>query len=169
MDLPLTVNEGTCYPWRQDSSPLVGAVLLVVEVELNPVHDVLSLCGVTAPAAREIFMTVEGLDSVDAFATLSGDANVIEMAKRMASCTANAGHVILGMMQIKKIVQAFVFWVKDHHKRNLAVDPEMWTKEEEEATLEQKEAKHNFEKVDIDIIEPGKCQTKGGLANCLYE
>ena len=79
----------------------------------------------------------------------------------MASRTAAAGCVILRTMQIKKI-QALVFWVKDHHKRNLKVDPEMWTAEEVTATIQRKEAKQNFEKIDIDIIDPGKCQTDLG-------
>jgi hypothetical protein len=46
------------------------------------------------------------------------------MAKRMASRTVNAGRVILGTMQIKR-VQALVFWVKDHEKRQVAIDPGM--------------------------------------------
>ena len=40
---------------------------------------------------------------VDAFATLNGDSDVTEVAKCMAAQMANAGHVILGIMQVKKI------------------------------------------------------------------
>ena len=82
---------------------------------------------------------MEGLNSIDAFATLNVDSDVTEMAKRMAARTANAGRVILGTRQIKKI-QALVYWVKDHHKRNLDVDPHAWTEMEVMATMQRKEA-----------------------------
>jgi hypothetical protein len=100
---------------------------------------------------------------IDAFATLlNGDSNVTEMAKCMTLLTAAAGRVILGMMQIKKI-QTLVFWAKDHHMCNVDVDPEMWTAEEVAATVQKKEAnKHNLEKIDINIIDPSKCQTDVG-------
>jgi hypothetical protein len=128
----------------------------------NPVHGVLALCGVTSAVARQVFIDIEGLDTIDAFATLNGDSDVTEMAKRMASrSSVAAGRVILGTMQIKKI-QALVYWVKDHHKRNLDVDPDMWTQEEVNHAIQRKEAEHNFEKIDVDLIDPGKCQTDFG-------
>ena len=77
----------------------------------NPVHRVLEICGVSLATARDVFIEVEGLNTIEAFGALSGDADVTEMAKRMASRTANVGRVILGTMQIKRI-QALVFWVK---------------------------------------------------------
>ena len=92
----------------------------------NPVHGVNAVCGILTNASCQTLIDVEGLNSIDALATLNGDSDVTEMAKRMAARTANAGRVILGTMQIKKI-QALVYWVKDHHKRNLDVDPHAWT------------------------------------------
>lgn len=133
----------------------------MAEAPINPVHNVLALCGVTSAEAREVFITVEGLDSMDAFATLSGDTDVTEMAKRMASRAVETGRVILGTMQIKKI-QALVYWVKDHQKRNLEVNPDMWTEEAVQLAIERKEAEQNFEDVDVDLIDPGKCQTDFG-------
>jgi hypothetical protein len=82
--------------------------------------------------------------------------NVTKMAKRMVSSGAAVGCVVLRTMQIKKI-QALVYWVKDHHRRNLDVDPEMWTEEEVIGTIQCKEAKHNFEKVDVDLTVPSRC------------
>jgi hypothetical protein len=79
----------------------------------------------------------------------------------MTSRGAAVGRVILRTMQIKKI-QALVYWVKDHNRRNLDVDPEMWTEEEVLETIQHKEAKHNFEKVDVDLIDPSRCQTDAG-------
>ena len=55
-----------------------------------------------------------------------------------------------------------MYWVKDHHRRNLDVEPEMWTEEELIETIQRKEAEYKFEKVDVDLINPGRCQTDAG-------
>lgn len=65
------------------------------------------------------------------------------------------------IVMIKKI-QALVYWVKDHHKRKLEVDPDIWTEDEVNYAIEQKEAKQNFEKIGVDPIDPGRCQTDTG-------
>jgi hypothetical protein len=52
-----------------------------------------------------------------------------------------------------------VYWVKDHHKRDLDVAADMWTPDVMMATLQRKEAELNIEKVYVDFIDPGKCQT----------
>ncbi|KAI2489358.1 hypothetical protein MHU86_25231 [Fragilaria crotonensis] len=67
-------------------------------------------------------------------------------------------------MQIKRL-QALVYWVKDHDKRGLQAQPEMWTREVMLAAMARKESDHNLDKVDIDIIDPGKCQTDAGWDN----
>ena len=141
--------------------PRGGGLIEDAGVGVNPVHAALEVCGIGAAAARNVFIQVEGIDSLEAFGALSGDSDVTEMAKRMASRTVNAGRVILGTMQIKR-VQALVFWVKDHEKRQVEIDPDMWNADELRATLARKEADHNFEKIDIDIVDPGKCQTDFG-------
>lgn len=143
-------------------SDSVETMSLTDAPEVAGVHNVLTLCGVSSAVARQTFIKVEGLDTIDSFATLNGDNDVTEMAKRMASRSSVAtGRVILGTMQIKKI-QALVFWVKDHHKRNLIVNPDEWTTEEMTNTMQRKEAEHNFANIDVDLIDPGKCQTDIG-------
>jgi hypothetical protein len=77
---------------------------------------------------------------------------------------ASTGRVILGTMQIKRL-QALVYWVKDHDKHNLQAVPEMWTREVMLAAMARKETEHNLDKVDIDIVDPGKCQTDAGWDN----
>lgn len=72
--------------------------------------------------------------------------DVIKMVKRTAFRTATAGRVILGTMQIK-LIQALVYWVKDHPKRDLDVTADMWTSDVMIAILQHKEAELNFEKV----------------------
>ena len=79
----------------------------------NPVHEVLITCGITNLAHRMTFLNIEGLDSIAAFASMSGDSDITEMAKRMAlRPNVAAGRVILGTMHIKRL-QALVYWVKD--------------------------------------------------------
>jgi hypothetical protein len=54
--------------------------LLVVDIpaspELNPVQNVLALCGMNPVAGRQIFIDLEGLDTFDAFANLLDDTVV---------------------------------------------------------------------------------------------
>ena len=130
-------------------------------VAINPIHGVLQVCGVNAVASRDIFINMEGLDSIESFALLSGDTDVTEMAKRMSSRSVNGGSVILGTMHIKKI-QALVFWVKDLAKRGITPDPDDWDVDEMAKAMEMKEADLNFDKIDVDLIDPGKCQTNFG-------
>ena len=132
----------------------------------NPVHDVLVTCGISNAAHREVFMNVEGIYSIAAFASMSANPDVTEMAKRMASRpNAAAGREILGTMQIKRL-QALVYWVKDYDRRELEAGPELWTTEVMNAAMERKESEYNYGNVDVDIFNPGKeCQTDFGWDN----
>ena len=125
----------------------------------NPIHNMLITPGMMNPAHRDTFINIEGLDSVAAFASLSGDSDVTEMAKRMASRpNVAAGRVILRTMQIKRI-QALVYWVKDFDKRSMQAKSEFWTAEVMATAMEWKESEYNYGKIDVDIIDPGRCQT----------
>ena len=130
----------------------------------DPIHGVLRTCGVTAQASRMTFMNVEGIDSLAAFAMMSGDNDVTEMAKRMATRSTAAGRVILGTMKTKRI-QALVHWVMDYDKRGLVPEPDMWTNDTMMEAMERKEAEHNYGKIDVYILDPGKCQTNHGWDN----
>jgi hypothetical protein len=65
------------------------------------------------------------------------------MAKRMAAQPSTTGRVILGTMQIKTL-QVLVYWVKDHDKRGLVVQPDLWDNKAMIEAMERKEAVHNF-------------------------
>jgi hypothetical protein len=124
----------------------------------NPVHEVLTICGIATAANCATLIDIEGLDSVEAFASMNGDSNVTEMAKRMATRpNAGVGRLILGTMQIKRL-QALGYWVKDHDKHGLQAVPEMWTREVMLATMARKESDHYLDRVNINIIDPSKCQ-----------
>ncbi len=123
----------------------------------------LTISGIANAATCTTFINIEGLDSMEAFASMNADPNNMERAKPMAS-RPNTRRVILGTMQIKRL-QALVYWVKDHDKRGLQAVPEMWTQEVMFAAMARKESEHNLDKVDIDIIDPGNCQTDAGWDN----
>jgi hypothetical protein len=46
-------------------------------------------------------------------------------------------------MQIKTL-QVLVYWVKDHDKRGLVVQPDLWDNKAMIEAMERKEAVHNF-------------------------
>jgi hypothetical protein len=86
----------------------------------NPVHEELTICGIATAANRATLINIEGLDSVEDFASMNGDSDVTEMAKRMATRpNAATGRLTLGTMQIKKLQALLVYWVNDHNKRGL--------------------------------------------------
>jgi hypothetical protein len=125
------------------------------------VHHVLTVCGIGTDVEHQVFILVEGLNSLDSFGDLSGDNDVTEMAKRLAGRPVVNGHVIVGTKHIKRI-QGLVHWVKDHQKRNLVTDYLEWDAGTMQAAMDRKESQKNFENVDIDMIDPGKCNTDHG-------
>ena len=77
--------------------PVLDEIEFVPPV-LNPVHNVLNLCGVTAAMSCQVFINIQqGLDTINSFANLNGNSNVTEMAKCMASCTATNGGGVLSL------------------------------------------------------------------------
>jgi hypothetical protein len=67
-------------------------------------------------------------------------------------------------MRIKRL-QALVYWVKDHDKRGLVAQPELWDREAMTEAMDCKEAKHNYGKIDNGTFDPGKCRTDHGWDN----
>jgi hypothetical protein len=91
------------------------------------------------------------------------------MAKHMAAWPSAAGRVILGTMQIKRLQASLVYWVKDHDKHGLVSQPDLWDNKTMIKTMieaiERKEAEHNFGKIDVGTIDPGKCRADHGWDN----
>ena len=133
---------------------------------VNPVHNVPTVCGIGTAANRNVFINIEGLDTIDKFARLDGDRDVTKWAKRMGARPNAATHKgTLGVIPVKNL-QALVYWCKDHHRRGLALDPMKWTEAELLKTAARKTCEENAEKIDVDLIDPGKCQTDHGWDNC---
>ena len=115
------------------------------------------ICGVSSAASRDVFIEVEGLNTIKAFGALSGDTDVTKIAKRMAS------RIILGTMQIKRI-QALVFWVKDHERRQMDIvsDAGMRRNNSVQPLLGRKRTRTSKNSILLDIVDPGKSQTDFG-------
>jgi hypothetical protein len=82
--------------FEEDAANAAVPAAGVAAVAEHPIHRVLRTCGIATAATRMTFINLEGLDSLTAFAQLNGDADITEMAKRMASRPSAAGRVILG-------------------------------------------------------------------------
>jgi hypothetical protein len=87
-----------------DAEPVAAVQVDGVELP-NPIHNILITCGVMNAAHCAMFIDIKGLDLVAVFASMSGDPDVIEMAKRVLASSPNvaAWRVILGTMQIERI------------------------------------------------------------------
>ena len=148
------------------AAPVITAAgVAPANIAEDPIHAVLRTCGVALLAAHMTFINVEGLDSLCAFTQLNGDSDLTEMAKRMAALPSTARRVILGItLQIKRL-QALVYWVKDHDKRRLIAQPDQWDNKAMIEAMEHKEAEHNFGKIDVGTVNPGKFRTDHGWDN----
>jgi hypothetical protein len=78
------------------------------------------MCGITNAATRTTIIEREGFTQLDDLGVLEMDANVSDMAKRMATCTQVEGHVLLGTVVIKRL-QTLIWWIRDHQKRGLTL------------------------------------------------
>ena len=58
---------------------------MIEDANVLVTHAALEVCGIGAAAARNVFIQVEGISSIEAFGALSCNSDVMEMAKRMAS------------------------------------------------------------------------------------
>jgi hypothetical protein len=147
------------------AAPVVAAAtagIAPVNVAEDPIHAVLRTCRVALLAARMTIINIEGHDSISAFIPLNGDSDVTEMTKRMAARLSATGRVIFGTMQIKWLQALLVYWVRDHDKRGLVAQPDLWDSKAMIEAMECKEAEHNFGKIDVGAIDPGKCRTDHG-------
>ena len=88
---------------------------------IDELHSVFEMCGITNPAMRTTIIDHKGFTQLDDLGVLETDADVTEMAKRMATRTQAEGRVLLGTVVIKRL-QTLVWWIRDHQKRGLALN-----------------------------------------------
>ena len=94
----------------------------IATVNISGIHTVLAVCDMVDPDNRNLIRTGEGLTSIADFGVFDINHNVVNMAKRLSSCTINDGCVNLGTVHIKKI-QALVWWINDRQKFGQDLDP----------------------------------------------
>jgi hypothetical protein len=95
---------------------------------LDQLHVVFVMCGITDQVTQALIMAQEGFNMLDDLGVLETDTDVIEVAKRMASCTQVKGWVLLGTVIIKRL-QTLFWWVRDHQKRGLLLSAADFTAE----------------------------------------
>jgi hypothetical protein len=88
---------------------------------LQDLHVVLAICGITDDATRALIVACEGFTQLEDLGILKKDTDVMEMAKRMASRTQAKGRVLLGTVIIKRL-QTLIWWIRDQQKWGLALD-----------------------------------------------
>jgi hypothetical protein len=84
-------------------------------------HTVFETCGIHDEDVRTNIINREGFEGLADLGILESDADVTDMAKRMATRTVAEGRVNLGTLVIKRL-QTLVWWVRDRQKRGLDLD-----------------------------------------------
>jgi hypothetical protein len=107
--------------------PAEGVVPLVVvpAVVAHPdIHAVLVICGFANVMDHTSSINNEGFQSIADFGILE-DMDVFEMVKHLGNCTVAAGHVNVGVIQVKKL-QALCYWVRDQQKHGQGITQDDW-------------------------------------------
>jgi hypothetical protein len=110
--------------------PVVPVVVPNVDI-----HAVLLICSIATEVHCTSIIVNEGFTSLINFGLLS-KKDVYEMVTRMGSCTAAAGCIYVGTLQVKKL-QAHCYWVCDQQKHGQALDHEDWDNEMMASTIER--------------------------------
>ena len=65
----------------------------IVAANTSGIHTVLAVCGVVDADDRNLICTGKGLSSIADFGVFYSDRDVVDMAKRLSSCTINDGRI----------------------------------------------------------------------------
>ena len=89
----------------------------------NPIGDLhafFAMCGIDNALTHTNIINQEGFTQLEDLWVLEADTDIMEMAKRMATCTQAEGRVLLRTVNIKQL-QMLVWWVRDQQKHGLAL------------------------------------------------
>ena len=109
----------------------------IVAANISGIHTVVAVCGMVDPDNCNLIRTGKGLTQIAGFGVFDSDHDVVDMAKRLSSCTMNDGRVNFGMVHTKK-VQALVWWVNDRQKFGQDLDPDKFDQANMLAAMQQK-------------------------------
>ena len=118
-------------------------------------HLVFQMCGIANEATRNNIINREGFTTLEDLGMLENDADVSDMAKRMASRTAAEGRVLLGTVMVKRL-QTLVWWVRDHQKRGLALNAAEFTVDAMNQASEMKSLKREMADKEPSVSDLGK-------------
>jgi hypothetical protein len=113
------------------------------------------MCGIANEATRNNIINREGFMTLEDLGVLENDADVSDMAKRMASRTAAEGRVLLGTVVVKRL-QTLVWWVRDHQKRGLALNAAEFTVDAMNQASEMKSLKREMADKEPSVSDLGK-------------
>jgi hypothetical protein len=122
---------------------------------LQDLHAILAICGITDDVTRALIVAREGFTQLDDLGVLETDTDVMEMAKRMASCTQAEGRVLLGTVIIKRL-QTLIWWVCDQQKRGLALNVADFTAETMNEAAEMKGLRRERAEKEPSLTDLGK-------------
>jgi hypothetical protein len=110
-------------------------IMADLQDDLQDVHTVLEMCGMTLLAIRTLSINLEGLSD---FNILADNNDVMAMTARMSRCTVAEGKIILGTTVIKHL-QTLIWWIHDQKKQNLPLEAANFNADmlEETAALKQ--------------------------------
>ena len=131
----------------------VPPVPLVAPAPPAPVPNlqaVFAVCGITAEVTCTRVIMNEVFTSPEDLSVLESNAEVTEMVKHLASCTAADGHAVLRTVQIKKI-QALVWWVCDEIKHGQALTTADWDAPAVNMAMECKCVNKECESADVGV------------------
>ena len=120
--------------------------------DLNAVFET---CGITDADTRNTIITQEGFTSLHDLGVLENDADVTEMAKRMATRTQAEGRVLLGTVVIKRL-QTLVWWIRDRQKRGLDLDADDFNVDAMNKATEMKALRRNRADKELSVSDLGK-------------
>jgi hypothetical protein len=104
--------------WQKYHKPAEGAVPLVV-VAHPDIHAVLEVCGFANVTDHMSIINNEGFQLILDFGILE-DKDMFEKVKHLGICTVAAGHVNVGVIQVKKL-HALCYWVHDQQKHGQGI------------------------------------------------
>jgi hypothetical protein len=137
--------------------PAEGAVPPVVApaVVAHPdIHAVLAICGFANVVDHTLIINNESFQSIADFGILE-DKDVFEMVKRLGNRTIAAGHVNVGVIQVKKL-QALCYWVCDQQKHGQGITQDDWDDDTVMATIKKMRIKKGRDTGNVLVMDLGK-------------
>jgi hypothetical protein len=137
--------------------PAEGAVppVVVPAVVAHPdIHAVLAICGFANVVDRMSIINNEGFQSIVDFGILE-DKDEFKMVKHLGNCKVAAGHVNVGVIQVKKL-QALCYWVRDQQKHGQGITQDHWDEDTVMAMIKKMCIEKGRDTGNVSVMDLGK-------------